>query len=206
MKSIPTILENGNRRRLAWKDGSRNLLVPLWHGDRRGDLVEGRITVSAKAALSEQHTNAFLQMQAEVNRYLKEWVDWRAKKGWILQGEVQVDGPFELPTPNPQTEGDGEQRYFRVQARFKRDIPLYLPMEDYLEVQRRACIYGVDLNKPKQPVSYVPPAKDLIIDTNPVYGDPLQQETERRAQLGIAADDPMFDKVDRDWASPKADG
>lgn len=178
-----------NRRVVAYgrQAGATSLHVPLVTPDE-GELLEGRFCVPTRLSYTQPHTNDHLQFLACVKENWERWVEWRKRRGWdVVEGSRQLSGPFEQPTPTSETETDEDTQCWIFLARFKRSTPLYVGLDDFLEIQRKAELYGV---------------KDAGLPWNPdEKGDsgwvnPLTYAEERRQKLGLKREDYLLGPLD----------
>jgi len=173
---------NDHRRRVPYgrQAGATSLKVPLWTREQ-GDLVEGRFAVPKRLSYTQPHTNEHYEFLACVKQNWDRWVDWRARRGWdVVLGTRQLSGPYEQPVERTGDESDEELMMFMFLARFRRSSPLYVGLDDYLEMDRMAKVYGV---KPTD----TPWNPDGHEDTG--WHDPLKWVLEHKAALGLKPED-----------------
>ncbi len=155
---------------------------------------EGRFKVPLRLALTKQHSNERLEFTNLVNTMLSRWTTWLGQRGWTLTTKPIVKGPYQLPTAprgseqhlaratkvlgkpaevNPVTtfESNEEFREYRVFARFKRETPMYVRLEDVM--------FNNDLNR-----IY----KDEV-EEDSGWVNPLEYAEKRRQRLGLKRED-----------------
>ena len=183
MRSSPLSLPTGKRHRLPWRDTSRGLRVPLLTPEPEGELHQGMIRVPNHLVGAQQHTNerhAFEKLLAE---NVERWLAWYKQRGWELNSRPKVKGPYNPPTPRPGMEsGEGEVKWYFVKARFKRSSPLYIRLDDYLELDRLAKLHGISFDGDG--------AQAEPIGDGP--HDPMEFAEARRQRLGIQRKDYLF--------------
>lgn len=173
---------NTHRRQVAYgrQAGATSLHVPVWAREE-GDLLEGRFLVPTHLSNTLPHTNDHLKFLAVVKEAWDRWVDWRSRRGWmVVEGTRQLSGPHEVPTETVKVEGDPDVMQFMFLARFKRSTPLFVGLDDVLEMNRMAKLYGV---KP----SDLPWNPDGHEDSG--WVDPVQYSIDRKARLGLKPED-----------------
>lgn len=209
---IPGVHSGDTRRRVP--KVSLNKKVPLWTPDPGGQLIEGVIRVPVELCNTAEHTNERLKFKAWIDTNLARWVEWRRRKGWTLASEIDVQSPTDPPEGDREkgkarqtkaeavigtnadadwvTEFDyaAEYKWCVVQARFTRDTPLYVGLEDMLFLRHLALKYDVDPDRDFTPHSPLPEPKDVI----EVEGgeDPMKVAEERRQRLGLKREDYLF--------------
>lgn len=182
---VPGTSENRRVVPYGRQAGATSLKVPL-ETPVEGEWKEGRFYVPARLANTEPHTNQRFEFLACAKQNWDRWVAWRARRGWQVVGERQLHGPFDVPTEHTDDEWDEEMRMFYFLARFKRTTPLYVGLDDFLEIRRKAELYGVtDTNLPWNP--------DERGDSG--WVDPLKYAQERRERLGLKREDFLFDAL-----------
>lgn len=145
------------------KPDVKSMVVPLWHSHEAGDLIDGYIDVPANLC-GKQHTNAALKRHNLIRSHMERWIAWRKKQGWVLASKPKVTGPFDIPTENAGAEVDTEHKRYMVRARFKREHPLYMSLEDFVATQDMAKAYGVDLKGERLPENRLPtPVEEIIV-------------------------------------------
>ena len=210
---IPGVLPTGSRRRLP----KRRNMVPLWTPDPGGQLIEGVIRVPTALCNTTEHTNQRLKFNAWITANLERWVEWRRRKGWFIASDVDVAEPTDPP------EGDrlrGKERQAKVeavigtnadagwvddfdyaqeyqwcvvQARFTREEPLYVGLEDMLFLRHLALKYEVDPDRDFTPFNPLPePVDEIFVEGGE---DPMQVAEARRQRLGLKREDYLFDDV-----------
>ena len=80
--------------------------------------------------------------------------------------------------------GEGEVKWYFVSARFKRSSPLYIRLDDYLELDRLAKLHGISFEHGL--------AEAEPTDDSP--HDPMKFAEARRQRLGIKREDYVFDE------------
>jgi hypothetical protein len=205
----PAVFPADTRRRVP--KVSKNQRVPLWTVEPDGQLFQGVIRVPIELAYAEQHTNAHHKLMALIEKNLQRWVGWRAMRGWFLTNEPQVTGPHEPPEGDrdkavnhysratnvigqprdvqPLTEFDypGEYKWFIAEARFSREDPVYVRLEDMLFLRHLALTYGVDPDRDPLPVSDLPEPENYIEVEGGI--DPMQEAEESRQAMGLKRSD-----------------
>jgi len=78
--------------------------------------------------------------------------------------------------------GEGEVKWYFVKARFKRSSPLYIRLDDYLELDRLAKLHGISFDGDG--------AQAEPIGDGP--HDPMEFAEARRQRLGIQRKDYLF--------------
>lgn len=171
------------RRRVAYgrQAGATSLKVPL-QTPPDGELLEGKITVPARLAHAKPHTNEKHEFDQLINEQLKRWTDWRAKRGWVMNSKPLIRGPFQKPTKNDKEEQDTQEFWYFAIARFKRNTPLYVGLDDMLELQRMASAHGVDLEADRNPWNE-------IGNEDSGWVDPMKFAEERRRKNGLRRKD-----------------
>ena len=189
MREAIRLLPRGEVRRRPWRSGSRQMFVPLEPVDRRGDERIGTFTMPAKYAVALPHSNEALTRDRLAREKVDVWVRWRAHEGDYVKGDVDVTGPFPLPTPNADTQADPTVVEFRTRAFFVRDDPVRVPLDTFLDRQDSARRHGVSLDTSTVVDSHagqVPVAH--ITPTGPSH-NPLQIAKARRDRLGLRHSD-----------------
>ena len=173
-------------------------MVDLWPADRRGDLIQGFIRVPIRLVNAPEHTKEKREFDALIESYLKRWAEWRAKSGWILKGEIRVNGPYDPPTEGPGMDpidsGYDEHKRYIVTARFNRETPLWMPIDGMLHIRDLADMYGVDLFTSDVKEYGAPERVAKHIDSPEAPHDPMQFAEERRKKLGLKREDFLFDQ------------
>jgi len=203
-------LPSGTRRRTP--KASQNRKVPLWTPDPGGQLFEGIIRVPVGLCNTQEHTNERLKFDALIRENLARWTEWRKQRGWYLAETPRVAGPFDPPqgdrdsaridhvksrigevgSVNAVTDFDyaDEYKWYICEARFTLETPIYIGLEDMLELRHLAFRYGVDPDRDSLPYNELPEGKDVI----EVEGglDPMKVAEERRQRLGLKREDFLF--------------
>lgn len=171
------------RRRVAYgrQAGATSLKVPL-QTPPEGELLEGRITVPARLAHAKPDTNEKHEFDQLINDHLKRWTEWRTKRGWVLNSRPLIRGPFKKATANANEVQDLTEFWYFAIARFKRTAPLYVGLDDMLELQRLATAHGVDLEADRKPWN------DLGNEDSG-WVDPMKFAEERRRKSGLKRKD-----------------
>lgn len=180
------------RRNVAWRSqpGATSLRVPLWHHNPKGDWLEGLIRVPEKLAKAQPGTNEGHQLEALINSNLARWIEWRAMKGWDISGDVQIRGPVDPPTPRVgelPDPNDFEMVHYYTLARFKLRSPLYVGLDDVLEIERKKALFGVTVEADPLPWNDVTGSEDTG------WIDPLKERAEHYAATGIKQADYLYD-------------
>lgn len=200
LRLTPTLAPESNRHKRPWSDNSRTVKVPLWTASPSGEYREGKFNIPHVLANAEDHTPEALRRDSFIQEKLASWVDWLSKRGWELNGEVELW--FQEPLGNDEAatkrhfdrvrkvlgrEGSVEEvrsfttpdyQWCCVRAQFKRSTPIYVPLEDVLELNRMNEIYSKD----------APPE-----DTG--WVNPLEYAEQRRQRLGIKRKDYLLGKL-----------
>ena len=159
-----------------------------------------------------EHTNQRHRFDSFIEQNLARWVHWRSKRGWYVDQEsLTVNGPYEPPEGDREkskkwqdraeqvigrvgsaqaiTEYDYAEEYqwYIAQARFTRQEPVYVRLEDMLFLRHLAIQYGVDPDRDPPTSTPLPEPKDVI----DVEGglDPMKVAEERRQSLGLKRED-----------------
>lgn len=177
------------RRRVAWKGqaGACSLTVPVY-ANPDGDLREGRFDVPARLASTAPNTNERYEFERVLRGNFNRWTDWLSKRGWTyVVGTLHVDGPHDKPTANASEMVDEERKEYHLLARFKRNNPLYVGLDDVLEVRDMALRYGV--GEASTPWSEVK-------GEDSGWVNPLEYAQRRRERLGLKRDDFLLGPLD----------
>jgi len=206
----------GETRRRRPK-ASQNRRVPLWTVEPEGEEFQGIIRVPLRLCNTEEHSNAHLEFEALITANLARWVEWRRLRGWILTETPLIQGPFDPPEGDREKQAAHQARaesvigrsgeanavldwdypqelkWYTATARFKRDDPVYVRLEDMLTFRHMALLYGIDPDRDK-PLSTPLPAP---LDHIEVEGglDPLQVAEERRQALGLKRSDYLMGEL-----------
>ena len=179
-------LPRGVQHQRPWSDGHRSLMVPLEPVDARGDFVTGSFVCPTPLARAEEHTSEALLRFTLIRDRVEKWVNWREKRGYHLTPpkNIEVDGPYPIPTESADDETDPDQMLYRTYAWFYRDVPLHIGLEDFLAVTDAADLYGVDLNAPVMFETPLAPTKSHIVATGPAH-DAVANAQERYDRTGL---------------------
>ena len=203
------------RHRRPWKDTSRGLKVPLWTSTAAGQLLEGKIVVPRRLARATEHTNERHEFDRLVRENVLRWAAWRAKRGWHMATKPTVRGPYTPPTAghdhakkhvaraeavlgkpsgvNPLTVFDGEDVvWYFATARFRRETPVYIGLDDMLEIKDVHDSHGISMDADPLPVSQE--AEDGAAAVGFTDGDsgwvnPMEFAEKRRQALGLKRED-----------------
>lgn len=165
-----------------------------------------------------EHTNLHHRFDKLIGENLARWAHWRAKRGWFIDAStLRVDGPSDPPEGDRLkdkarlahatkrigkarevgaiTEFDYAEEYqwYVATARFTREEPVYVRLEDMLFLRHLALTYGIDPDRDPPPYNYLPEGKDVI----DVEGglDPMQVAEERRQSMGLKRSDYLMGKL-----------
>lgn len=210
IKSIPKT--NRTRHEYPWKEGSRRVMVPLWTPTAQGQVFEGRFRVPKRLHKTEEHTNERHEFDNLVQFNIRKWAEWRAKGGWILNEEPTVRGPYRLPTHGsarhaefvgraqrvigkagnirPVVVEPDEGYVYVVTARFIRQSPLYVGLDDFMELNDMRARYGIP-----EDVDFLP-WNNTDGDGDTGWVDPLKHAAERRERLGLKRKDYLSGKLE----------
>lgn len=209
LRLTPTLAPEGNRHKRPWSDSARTPLVPLWTANAAGQWFEGRFRVPARLAATEEHTNERHEFDRLVRENVERWVEWRRQKGWLISSEVRKFGPFDPPEVDAaktkkffdratrlfgksakareirEFDSPEEFKVCVVWARFKRETPAYVKLEDALYMRELGQRYGI------------PEGEDILPFSRPAGGDsgwvdPMKYAAQRRKRLGINVKDYRF--------------
>lgn len=169
-------------------------MVPLWTDSPDGEWIEGEFTVPVRLAFTQEHTNERHQFNNLVTEKLGNWVEYRKQRGWVLNSEPKVTGPFDPPSNDKAKEFTAraqkvigtqgsvqaitefahaeEVKTFKVFALFKRETPIYTKLEDVLARRDMTALYARDLP-----------------ETDSGWVNPLQHAEARRKRLGLKRED-----------------
>lgn len=213
---IPGTFQGDTRRRVP--KVSKNKRVPLWTVEPDGQLFQGVFRVPVGLCNTGEHTNERLRFNRLVVQNLQRWVEWRKRRGWFISEKPRVSGPFDPPEgnrkkagpqyaqaqrvigksgeANPITEFDYPEEYknYVVEARFTREDPVYVRLEDMLELRHMALKYEIDPDRDSLPYTELPEAKEVI----DVEGglDPMKVAEERRQRLGLKREDYLMGRLE----------
>ena len=210
---IPGTLPEGTRRRVP--KASQNRRVPLWTPEPEGQEFDGVIRVPVRLCYTQEHTNERLEFMKLITDNLDRWVEWRKRRGWILSEKPRISGPFDPPEGDrvgkfqqraeevigkasdvaAVTEFDypEEHKWFVAKARFTREDPIYIRLEDMFELRHRALRYGVDPDRDPATVNELPEPEDVITVEGGL--DPLVVAEERRQRLGLKRKDYVIGRL-----------
>ena len=213
---VPRVLGGETRRRTP--KASQNRKVPLWTVEPEGQLFQGVIRVPLRLCNTPEHTNERLQFSKLITENLSRWVEWRRRRGWFITERPRVQGPFDPPEGDRARakqfqshaekrigqNGDagaitdfdyaGEVKWYIAEARFAREEPLYVRLEDMLFMRHLALQYGVDPDRDPLPNSDLPEGKDELAFEGGL--DPMQVAEERRQALGLKREDYLLGKLE----------
>lgn len=180
------MLLSATRPRHDWgRRPTHGLQVPLLTAVPEGELHRGYFRVPVEVVGAQAHTNARHRLEQERRSKLRAWVEWKMRQGWFLNGPIDDLGTADPPTERAGMESDeGDYRYWYVQARFKRGLPLFMSLDDFLATKDQADRYGVALDREALPENRLPAPKEHIVDHTPP-GVPYEQAAERWAGLGL---------------------
>ena len=209
----PATFQGDTRRRVP--KVSKNKRVPLWTVEPDGQLFTGVIRVPVRLCNAELHTNARHEFENLLRANLSRWVEWRRLRGWVLNERPRVAGPYDPP------EGDRTGRYqehaekkigrngdavavkdfdypeeikwYIAEARFKREEPVYVRLEDMITLRHMALQYQIDPDRDPPTQNQLPEAKDEIVVEGGL--DPMQVAEERRKALGLKREDYLMGRV-----------
>ena len=181
--TAPIPLPKDTRRRFPWAESARGLRVPLWTATAEGDVHTGFLKVTKRLAEAQDGTDARHEFLTLLSRHIARWVEWKAKKGWKMEGRPRVRGPYAPPTAGPDVEAEDACWYW-ISARFTRIAPEFVLLDDFLHLHDQAKRYGVDLNQPKPFQTPLPPSKAEITPEDAPH-DPMAFAAARRERLGI---------------------
>lgn len=193
MRTTPTILPPGVQRRFPWSDQARGLRVPLIP-PKRGEDHTGFIKVTKAMADAPLGTDLYQQKLNLLGRQISRWLEWKAKQGWKPLARPHVSGPWDPPVGRTGEEAEDCQWYW-VRVPMTRETPLYVLLDDYLEIDSRARRYRVDLNDPASWA--LPKPKDEIITAEQPH-DPVADAALRRAAQDMPPEDLRFPEPDWD--------
>ncbi len=170
-------------------------MVEMVTADPRGDLIDGLIVVPDELTHSQEHSSERMKFDKLIAESLKRWIDWKAQKGWKINGIPKVRGPFDPMAENEVVEAkDLGYKWYFAEARFQRTTPMWIPIDGAEELDIQARRYGVDL------------WADRVTDTGTTSGlgmaetkihDPMKFAAERRERLGFERKDYLFDGSER---------
>lgn len=213
---IPGTFQGDTRRRVP--KVSKNKRVPLWTVEPDGQLFEGIIRVPLGLCNTEEHTNKRLQFNKLVLDNLARWVEWRKRRGWYISEKPRVQGPFDPPEGDrekaatridraievigrngevnyvTQYDYPGEYKWYVCEARFTREEPVYIRLEDMLELRHRALMYEVDPDRDPLPYNELPePVDEIVVEGGE---DPMQVAEAERQRLGLKRKDYLMGNLE----------
>lgn len=190
LRETPGTVPESNRHRRPWKDGSRTSLVELVD-PIRGTLRQAKFKVPVRLVKAIPHTNDGIEFEQYVYKAINRWKTWLMMEGWVMMGgRPKVLGPFDIPTSRPGEPVDPDFKEYHVRHFFHRDYPLYMKLDDALEINRLADVHDIDLNKAWRPWAGSPNAKK---NPDSDWVDPLKYAEERRQRKGIKRKDYLMD-------------
>lgn len=203
----PLLTPESNRFKRPWKDGSRSMRVPVWTPDAKGQEFDGLARIPARLCHTAEHTNERLEFNRLIRGNIERWVGWRQQRGWEIASTPKVRGPFDPPQSDEAKSKRFTDRatkvigksagvrsivtfdhsedlmWYFIRARFKRTAPMFIRLDDILEMRDMGQKYGVDLNADVSPENDLGRgAKYLEVDGGE---DPMVVAAERRARLGL---------------------
>lgn len=204
----PTLVPESNRFKRPWSDSSRTPRVPLWTPSPEGQWIDGKIDVPVRLCNTPQHSNERLEFERLIRENVERWTEWRRQKGWEIASKPKVMGPFTPPTNSnlsqqrnatfwqqaravigaarevsvKQLEPQDEMRWYMVRARFKRTAPMFLRLDDVLELRDMSKRYGIGEGEDFSPQS-------LERGGDSGWVDPMQYAEARRQRLGLKRED-----------------
>ena len=210
----PMPMKGTQRRRQSFDPASKNMRVPLWTPEVDGQEFDGVIRVPVRLCNTPEHTNDRLQFNGLIIANLQRWVEWRRLRGWIITDKPVVTGPFDPPENeragylNHAVKRIGKAReaeatdyqdypeeikWYIAKARFKRDEPVYVRLEDHLFLRHLANLYDVDPDRDPPTVTDLPEPKDEIEVQGGV--NLMEVAEERRQMLGVKRKDYLMGKL-----------
>ena len=203
MNSVFT-LPSGTHRRLPRGGNTHSEMIRLYTADECGDVLEGLIRIPLRLIHAKPDTNEKLEFDALIRKSLERWTGWKAKQGWVLNSVPKVRGPFDPATEmSGALSPDQDVRWYFASAKFKREYPLWLPMDGYDWLWDKSTTYDIDLRAPRMPVHPLDRGKAMISDSGPAH-DPLKFAEARRQELGLKRQDyligPLWEPLDKNKA------
>lgn len=159
-----------------------DLHVPLWTEEPEGEWHEGLIRVPTNLALAEPNTNGHLAFKAHITANLQRWDEWKKRRGWEMTTKPKLRGPLDPPTHRTGDEVNPDEKWYFALARFRRITPMYITLDDFLEIKDTEKRYGIDLKDPM-------PWSDTGGDFDSGVVNPLEFAAQRRERLGIKLED-----------------
>ena len=185
-----TSFSGETRRRVPYvsQAGACSLKVPVY-AESEGDWLEGRFNVPARLAYTAAHTNDRLEFERVVRANFERWTGWRRSRGWeVVPGTLKLDGPQDVPVERSGDEGEEDMRLYVFLAKFKRTTPLYVGLDDVLELRDMAERYGVKPNGM--------PWNDASGAEDTGWVNPLEHAEQRRQALGLKRKDYLLGPID----------
>lgn len=177
-------LPSGQQHEFGWRN-TRALQVPLLTADPEGDVHEGFFRVPAKYANAPEHSEQRRNFERVRHDKLRKWVEYKMKHGWFLNGPIVDISHAPAPTETVGAESeDGDDEHWVVQALFKRGVPLFMNLDEFLHRRDEAARYGIDLDAPAA-VSNEHPVVRNAIYTDQALQDPMVEAQARRQRLGL---------------------
>ena len=208
-------LPTGTRRRVP--KVSKNMRVPLWTAEPDGQLLQGIIRVPVSLCHTPEHTNKRLSFDKLIHENLERWVEWRRQRGWFISETPRVEGPFNPPEGDRKkaprqfdrakqiigkvgsaqeiTEFDYplEYKWYIAEARFSREEPVYVRLDDFLFLRHLALTYGVDPDRDPLPQTQLPEAEDYIEVEGGI--DPMVEAEASRQAMGLNRKDYLMGDI-----------
>ena len=211
---IPGVFGGDTRRRVP--KASQNRRVPLWTVEPEGQLFQGIIRVPNRLCNTPEHTNARLEFDSLITANLQRWAEWRKRRGWFIQGTPRVHGPYDPPEGSEKDKaryaratqqigrvGSAEEvtnhdhgeevKWYMAEARFTREEPVYVKLEDQLFLRHLALAYGVDPDRDPGLTNDLPESKAVIEVEGGI--DPMQEAEESRQARGLKRSDYLMGRL-----------
>lgn len=213
---IPTPTAGDVRRRVP--KISQNQRVPLWTVEPEGQLFQGVIRVPLRLCNAPEHSNASHEFDRLITANLQRWSEWRKHRGWFIAERPHVSGPFDPPEGDrikdkarfehatkrigkPREVGvstdfdyAGEIKWYIAEARFTREEPVYVRLEDMLFMRHLALQYGIDPDRDPMTQNDLPEGKDELSFQGGL--DPMKVAEERRQSLGLKRKDYLMGRIE----------
>lgn len=189
LRSSGTPLFTGDtRRRVAWRTqpGKTSLRVPVWHANEKGEWLEGLLRLPERLCHAAPHSNAALERDKLITSNINRWAEYRAQRGWDMVSPPKITGPFDPPVSGPgqlPSLDDLGMKHYHVMARFKRRFPMFVGLDDMLEMNRVADLHQI------QPEADPLPWNDTTGTYDSGWIDPLKERQEHYATTGIKQSD-----------------
>ena len=189
MRTTGTPVHSGdNRRRVAWRSqpGKTSLRVPVWHSNVKGEWREGLIRLPERLCHAAPNSNEAHERDRLFASNLQRWAEMCELKGWTMVSKPLIRGPVDPPVPAPgelPAAVDFDMKHYWALARFKRTSPLFVGLEDVLEMQRLADLYGI------HPDADPLPWNDTTGTYDSGWVDPLKERAEHYNATGIKQSD-----------------